>query len=144
MPVEFIIRPFHFPDDFEPVIHLWKHAGAGIHVRRSDSAEEIAKKITRDPDLFLIAEADGKIIGSVMGGFDGRRGMVYHLAVEECYRHNGIGQALMNELETRLCEKGCLRCYLLVTKENLRAIRFYESSGWEKMDLHIFGKDLIP
>jgi ribosomal protein S18 acetylase RimI-like enzyme len=50
----------------------------------------------------------------------------------------------MTKLEARLRDKGCLRCYLLVTKDNLHAIQFYEASGWEKMDLHIFGKDLIP
>ena len=124
------------------MIDLWTNAGPGIHVRRSDSPEEILKKLQRDPDLFLIAEASGKIIGSVLGGFDGRRGLVYHLAIEKSYRNQGLGKALMAELETRLRVKGCLRCYLLVTKDNDSAIRFYESSGWGKMDLHILAKDL--
>ena len=48
---------------------------------RSDTLAEITKKVQRDPDLFLVAEADGRLIGSVIGGFDGRRGMIYHLAV---------------------------------------------------------------
>lgn len=141
-PPNFTIRVFSFPDDYPPVIDLWNNAGPGVHVRRSDTPEEISKKLQRDPDLFLVAEAGGKIIGSVVGGFDGRRGLVYHLAVVESYRKHGLGRALMNELESRLREKGCLRCYLLVTKDNDTAIRFYESSGWEKMDLHLFGKDL--
>lgn len=143
-PVSFhyIIRTFRFANDYEPVIDLWKHAGPGIHVRRSDTPKEILKKVQRDPDLFLVAEADGKLIGSVLGGFDGRRGLVYHLAVDESHRKQGLGQALMVELESRLRAKGCIRCYLLVTKDNESAIRFYQASGWEKMDLHIFGKDL--
>jgi len=139
----YTIRLFRFPDDYTPVIELWNHSGPGIHVRRSDTPEEIQKKLQRDPDLFLVAEAGGRIIGSVIGGFDGRRGLVYHLAVEESQRKQGLGQALMAELETRLRQKGCLRCYLLVTKDNEAAIRFYEASGWENMDLHIFGKDLV-
>ena len=142
MPLDYIIRVFRFPADYPLVIDLWNQAGPGIHVRRSDTSEEILKKLQRDPDLFLVAEADGKIVGSVIGGFDGRRGLVYHLAVEESYRKHGLGKTLMTELESRLRAKGCLRCYLLVTKDNDTAIRFYESSGWEKMDLHIFGKDL--
>lgn len=141
---DFNIRNFQFSEDYASVIELWNHAGPGIHVRRSDAPQEILKKLQRDPDLFLIAEADSQIIGTVMGGFDGRRGLVYHLAVKQSFRKLGIGRALMDELEARLRNKGCIRCYLLVTKDNEDAIRFYESSGWDIMDLHIFGKDLIP
>jgi ribosomal protein S18 acetylase RimI-like enzyme len=136
------LRQFEFPTDYPQVLALWENAGPGVHVRRSDQPEEIAKKLQRDPDLFLVAEVDGQIIGSVVGGFDGRRGIVYHLAVAEAYRQQGIGVALMGELERRMAAKGCIRCYLLVTKDNDNAIRFYEKSGWERMDLDIYGKDL--
>ena len=142
LPDDLILREFQFPTDFPQVIALWKNAGPGIHLRRSDEREEIVKKLQRDPDLFLVAEAGGHIIGSVIGGFDGRRGMVYHLAVDGAYRKNGIGTKLMNELEKRMKIKGCIRSYLLVTRENLEAARFYESRGWEQMDILIFGKDL--
>lgn len=121
---------------------LWENAGPGIHVGRSDQPGEIEKKLRRDPDLFLVAELEGQIIGSVVGGFDGRRGIVYHLAVAEGYRQQGLGRALMDELERRLADKGCIRCYLLVTRDNGDAIHFYEQSGWEWMDLHIYAKDL--
>ena len=136
------IRPFVYPDDYPAVYALWSKAGPGIHVRRSDEAGEIAKKLQRDPDLFLLAELDGRLVGTVLGGFDGRRGMVYHLAVAELYRQRGIGSALMDELERRLRQKGCLRYYLLVTNENLDAMHFYEARGWEEMDLHIYAKDI--
>ncbi len=142
LPDNLILREFQFPKDFPHVINLWQNAGPGIHLRRSDEESEIAKKLQRDPDLFLVAEVDQRIIGSVLGGFDGRRGMVYHLAVESAYRKRGIGALLMQELEERLKAKGCLKTYLLVTRDNLKAIRFYENSGWEKMDLFIYGKDL--
>jgi ribosomal protein S18 acetylase RimI-like enzyme len=142
IPENLILREFQFPNDFSQVINLWMNAGPGIHVRRSDDKEEIIKKLQRDPDLFLVAEIAGLIIGTVLGGFDGRRGMVYHLAVEDQYRKRGIGTALMNELESRMKRKGCIRSYLLVTRDNKDAIRFYESTGWEQMDLLIFGKDL--
>ena len=142
LPDALVLREFQFPTDLPQVIALWKNAGPGIHLRRSDEREEIVKKLQRDPDLFLVAEAGGHIIGSVIGGFDGRRGMVYHLAVDGAYRKNGIGTKLMNELEKRMKMKGCLRSYLLVTHENLDAARFYESRGWEQMDILIFGKDL--
>jgi ribosomal protein S18 acetylase RimI-like enzyme len=138
---EFIIREFRHPEDYPAVIDLWSQSGPGVHVGRSDELQEIEKKLQRDPDLFLLAEADGRVIGSVLGGYDGRRGMVYHLAVSGPYRQLGIGQALMNALEERLRAKGCLRCYLLVARGN-PAAQFYEQRGWELMDLHIYGKNL--
>ena len=137
------IREFHYPHDYQAVYQLWATAGDGIHLRRSDELGEIEKKIGRDPDLFLIAESEEEIIGTVMGGFDGRWGLVYHLAVAEAYRKQGIGNMLMSELEQRLRAKGCLRCYLLVTRDNERTIQFYEKRDWEKMDLYIYGKDLM-
>ncbi len=70
--------------------------------------------------------------------------MVYHLAVVERYRTQGVGRLLMDELENRLRSKGCIRCYLLVTTDNHSAIHFYERLGWARMDdLYTYGKDLI-
>jgi len=136
------IREFNFPADYAEVFQIWSDAGPGLRIGRSDSLDEIAKKIQRDPDLFLVAELDGKIIGAVLGGFDGRRGMVYHLAVAEDYRDQGIGASLMKTLEDRLRAKGCLKAYLLVLKDNA-AMRFYEEHGWKHMDLYIYGKELV-
>jgi ribosomal protein S18 acetylase RimI-like enzyme len=141
--MEMHIREFHYPEDYFSVWELWQNAGAGINLRHSDSLDEIRKKLQRDPDLFLLAEEDGKLVATVMGGFDGRRGMVYHLAVADGYRKRGIGEALMVEVEQRLKEKGCIRCYLLITIENETAMHFYEQRGWTHMEnVKIYGKDL--
>jgi ribosomal protein S18 acetylase RimI-like enzyme len=137
------IREFRFPDDYSPVIRFWEKIEKGIHVGRSDALVEIEKKLQRDPDLFLIAEGDGKFIGTVIGGFDGRRGFVYHLAVADPYRGQGIGSRLLKEVEDRLRKKGCLRCFLFVTSDNEEARRFYENHGWMPMvNDHPFAKDL--
>ena len=78
-----------------------------------------------------------------MGGFDGRRGMMYHLAVDPRYRRKGIANLLVDALEKKLKEKGCIRYYILVTNDNEDAISFYESRGWENMDdLFAFAKNL--
>lgn len=137
------IRTFNFPDDYEAVYDLWVNAGSGIHLRRSDEPGEIAKKLQRDSDLFLVAEVEGKIEGSVTGGFDGRRGMMYHLAVTESHRRQGIGTALVDELERRLIDKGCIRYYLLMDFDNTEVLRFYRAHGWQKMDLLALAKDLV-
>jgi ribosomal protein S18 acetylase RimI-like enzyme len=136
------IRDFQYPDDYAAVVELWSNAGPGIHIGRSDQPEEILKKLERDPDLFLVAEAHDRIVGTVMGGYDGRRGLVYHLAVDKQVRGQGLGEMLMQELEARLRARGCTRCYLLVTKDNQEAIRFYEQRSWERMDLFVYGKNL--
>jgi ribosomal protein S18 acetylase RimI-like enzyme len=140
---ELRVREFHYPEDYPAARLLWENTGPGIQLRRSDDPDEIQKKLQRDPDLFLVAEAEGKMLGTVVGGFDGRRGMVYHLAVTAQYRKQGIGGLLMDELERRLKAKGCIRCYLLVTVENESAMRFYEKRGWEHMkNVFTYGKDL--
>ena len=108
---------------------------------RSDTLAEIAKKVQRDPDLFLVAEADGRLIGSVIGGFDGRRGMIYHLAVAVEHRQQGIGAALMDEVELRLKAKGCVKSYLLVVDGNDAAVLFYKKRGWQEMNVTLLGKE---
>lgn len=137
------IREFQFPQDYSDVIRLWETAGSGVRVGRSDTPEEILKKTNYDPDLFLIAKQDGRLVGSVIGGFDGRRGLIYHLAVDVDYRVSGLGSRLMEEIERRLIARGCLRSYLLVTPENTDAMSFYEKRGWKRMDIVTFGKDLV-
>ena len=137
-----IIREFHFPEDFSEVENLWASIEKGVNLGRSDTPKEIQKKIFHDPDLFLIAEENGQIIGTVIGGFDGRRGLIYHLAVTASFRGRGIGSRLMEEIESRLRAKGCLRCYLMVTTDNEEAMRYYEKRGWEHMDWVVpYGKN---
>lgn len=136
------IRQFCYPDDLLGVLMLWNTVGPGVHVGRSDTPEEIQKKLTRDPDLFLVAEKEGQLIGSVLGGFDGRRGLVYHLAVAVDHRRQGLGESLMQAVEDRLRSKGCLRYYLLVTQDNASAMEFYEQRGHIRLPLHVYAKDL--
>jgi ribosomal protein S18 acetylase RimI-like enzyme len=125
MKSEVHFRQFRFPDDFIPVVELWAQCGPGVRTVRTDTKQEIKKKFDRDPELFLVAERDGRIVGSEQGGFDGRRGLIYHLAVKENFRNQGIGREILASLERLMVEKGCLRSYLLITKDN-PAKEFYE------------------
>ena len=138
-----LLRPYRHPQDYPAVRALWESMEKGVNVGRSDSPEEIAKKTSRDPDLFLLAEVDGEIVGSIIGGFDGRRGMLYHLAVKQEFRRQGIAAQLMDEVESRLRAKGCLKCYLLVMQGNDEAAHFYEQRGWNEMKtVRLFGKEI--
>ena len=141
--VSYQLREFRWPDDLQAVLDLWQSSGPGVQLGRSDTPQELHHKLQRDPDLFLVAESQGQVIGAVIGGYDGRRGLVYHLAVDPGCRQRGLGAALMEELEERLRQKGCIKCYLLVVRENDTAIAFYEKHGWEHMDMvYLFGKEL--
>ncbi len=136
------IREFLYPADYSKAIQLWQGIEKGVKVGRSDAPEQIEKKLRRDPDLFLVAEADGEIIGTIIGGFDGRRGLIYHLAVAAPFRGQGVGSRLMGEVETRLRAKGCIRCYLHVMVDNDEAVEYYEKRGWKRMDhVYTYGKD---
>ena len=136
------LREFRYTEDYPSVLRLWESAGAGVRVGPSDTPAEIQKKLQRDPDLFLVAESKSEIIGTVIGGFDGRRGLVYHLAVAVPFRRRGVASQLMAAVERRLREKGCIRCYLLVRPDNSDAMEYYETVGWNLLDDQIFAKDL--
>ncbi len=137
-----VLREFQYPADYDAVFSLWQNAGEGIGIGLSDQPAEIEKKWRHAPDLFLLAELDGRIVGTVIGGFDGRRGMLYHLAVEADAREQGIGGLLMEEIEQRLRAKGCRKVYLLLKQGN-PAGEFYKKRGWSEMPtVQIYGKNL--
>lgn len=138
-----LLREFKYPQDYEQAARLWQSMDRGVRFSRSDVPAEIEKKVARDPDLFLVAEIEGEIVGTVIGGFDGRRGMVYHLAVGRSHRRRGIADLLMAELEKRLVAKGAIRAYLLVHKDNLEARTLYEKQNWISLDDDvIYSKDI--
>lgn len=135
------LREFRL-DDYDAAIALWAQYPDELGIGRSDTREEIAKKVGRDPDLFVVAEEEGKLIGTVIGGYDGRRGLIYHLAVDHAYRGHGLGRSLMNEVERRLIAKGCIRAMLIVKPTNAQVIEFYQSFGWETTPNVVMAKNL--
>ena len=140
--VTYRLRPFEM-DDYEAVLALWQNAGPGVSVRPSDRREEIAKKLVRDPELFVVAEQGGRVVGAIMGAWDGRRGWLHHLAVAAENRHGGIGSALIAEVEARLRAKGCLKVNLLVWGDNEAARRLYAGLGYQEMTgIVAMGKEL--
>lgn len=116
------------PDDYDSAYALW--ASCGLHLGESDSREGIARLLAHNPGLCFIAVVDGKIVGNVLGTYDGRRGWVHHLAVAEEYRERGIGRALMLRLEQEFRNRGVIQANLFVTDDNLAVIAFYEKLGW--------------
>jgi ribosomal protein S18 acetylase RimI-like enzyme len=125
-----VIREFTL-GDYDEVLALWLGAGPGVDRRPSDERDQVALKIERDPDLFLVATLGGRIVGAVMGGWDGRRAYVYHLVVAREVRRRGVGDALMDELEERLRRKGALKAKCQIFTHNEASLAFFRKRGWE-------------
>ena len=98
--------------------------------------------MARDPDLFLVAVGDNRVIGTVMGGYDGHRGWIYSMAVDERERHRGVGSVLMGEIEKELKALGCMKVNLQVVPSNSGVVNFYERLGFAVEDRISMGKQL--
>ncbi|MYB47962.1 MAG: GNAT family acetyltransferase [Dehalococcoidia bacterium] len=127
--------------DTESVVALWTQV-FNYDELHSDPYISIERKTSRDPDLFMVAVADGRIIGTVMGGYDGHRGWVYSLAVDEARRHSGIGSALVERIEQSLKAIGCLKVNLQVVGSNSSVVDFYKRLGFSVEDRISMGKRL--
>ncbi len=134
------IREFRL-SDYDEIVKVWKESG--LILRPGDDFDGITLKLQRDPDLFLVAEVSDKIVGVVMGAWDGRRGWINHLAVKPDHRKAGIGRAPVNELERRLVGKGARKINAQVYKSNTASFDFFRSVGYEvHSDLVMIGKSL--
>lgn len=130
------------PSDFREVRRLWRQGR--LHASRSDRREALQRSLDRDPDLFLVAEERGELIGTILGRFDGRRGWLNRLAVDPRARSRGVGSALIREVERRLRQKGCDKVNLHVTRTNRAVCAFYEALGYRSYDLIFMEKWLRP
>ncbi len=117
-------------DDFPVVNVLWQRSG--LCMRPSDGPEETLLKLARDPELFLVArDAGGAVVGTVMGGWDGRRAYVYHLAVLPERQRQGIAGRLMDDLEERFRALGALKAKLQILTDNDVSRAFFAARGYE-------------
>ena len=117
-------------DDYEPVLQLWQRV-EGLEVAEGDDKEGVAQFIARNPGLSRIAVDNSNIIGVAMCGHDGRRGYIYHVAVDEGYRRYGLGKRLVQECLDRLRGVGVIRAIILVADYNLGGAEFWKRAGWE-------------
>jgi len=128
-------------DDFEEVLTLWERCD--LLRPWNDPEMDIERKQNHSPELFLVAEVGGEVVGSVMGGYDGHRGSAYYLGVHPDYRGRGIANALINWLEKKLIARGCPKINLMVRAENDAVVSMYEKLDYETQDALTLGKRLI-
>lgn len=129
------------PADTEAVIALWNEAG--LTRPWNDPYADITRKLAVQPELFRVAVDQGRIVGSVLAGYDGHRGWLYYLATAVSHRGRGIAGALVGEVEAMLTALGCPKVQLMVRRGNETVLDFYGSRGYELADVVTTGKRLI-
>lgn len=134
-----IIRPFA-PADESQVVSLW-HACELVRPQ-NDPHKDIARKLRVNGSWFLVGEEEGRIVGTVMVGYEGHRGWINYLAVEPAQRRDGRGRALVAAAEDILRSAGCPKLNLQVRTGNREAIEFYERIGFKIDDCISLGKRL--
>ena len=135
------IRVFD-PADEAAVVALWR--ASGLTRPWNDPHRDIARKMTEQPELFLVGTVDGSVMASIMAGYDGHRGWVYYLAVDAAHRGAGHGRTLMREVERLLEARGCPKINLLVRTTNTQVLDFYRSIGYVPDNAVPLGRRLIP
>ena len=116
------------PDEFEAILELW--ASVDRHTALADRREYLETFHAFSPDLLLVAESEGRIVGTIIGGWDGWRANIARLTTDPDLRRRGVARALVAEIERRLWAKGARRVYALVDKRSPPAIPFWEAAGY--------------
>lgn len=135
------IRPYQVGDQ-QVVVQLWH--SCNLTRAWNDPYKDIARKLTVQPELFLVGEIDGAVVGTVMAGFDGHRGWVNYLAVAPDQQRRGHARALMVAVEQRLIALGCPKINLQVRTGNAAVVDFYERLAFTQDQVLTYGKRLIP
>ena len=129
--MEYKIRPVTM-DDYDAIFELWNHTEQSRRALNpiDDSREGIDRYLKRNPNTCFAAVAEEKIVGVILSGHDGRRGIIHHLCVDPDFRRVGMASQLVASAETALRKEGIQKIFGLVFKDNDTANSFWESQGY--------------
>lgn len=132
------IRPFRLSDHAQAHT-LWVHT-PGVGVRANDDSEEgIARFLQRNPGLSFVAMDGDALVGTILCGHDGRRGVIYHLVVAPSARRQGVGRALLRAGVSALQAEGIARGHLFAFQDNAEGLAFWRGvQAIERVDLAMF------
>lgn len=116
------------PTDVGAILAFWRHSCGNPNI--NDTAEAVLHLLRRDPEALLLAEEEGRTVGSVIAGWDGWRGHLYRFAVHPDRRREGIGRALLEAAQHRLIAAGCHRADAMVLSDNLPAHGAWTAGGY--------------
>jgi len=128
------------PVDEEGVVSLWERCG--LIRPTNDPRKDIRRKLAVRPDLFLVGVLDGRIVASVMAGYEGHRGWLNYLAVDPEQQRKGLGRSIVMEAESLLRSSGCPKINLQIRASNHDVIEFYRRIGYSTDDVVSMGKRL--
>ena len=118
------------PDDYDKVYKLWLSI-KGFGIRSIDDSKEVVERfLKRNPTTSVVAEQNGRIVGSIMCGHDGRTGCFYHVCVARDYRKHGVGYRMVRFAMRALIDEGVSKVTLIAFKENEVGNAFWQSLGW--------------
>lgn len=135
------IRTFRL-DDTQQVVELWTECG--LVKDWNDPVRDIHRKMAVNPELFLVGEIDGKIIATIMGGYEGHRGWINYLAVAKECRSQRYARQLLTVIEDKLLALECPKINLQIRSTNLEVLEFYKHLGYVVDEAVSMGKRLIP
>ena len=129
--MEYTIR-LVIPEDYDAIYELWNSTEQSRRALNpvDDSREGIARYLARNPNTCFAAEREGKIIGVILTGHDGRRAIIHHLCVHPDCRRMGIAGDLVSRAEEALKKEGIQKIFGLVFKDNDTANAFWEQQGY--------------
>ena len=133
------IRPFRDGDE-AVVVRLWHDCG--LVVPQNDPGKDIRRKLTFQPDLFLVGVDGGRLVATVMAGYDGHRGWLNYLAVAPDRQRTGLGRQMVEEAEKLLRGLGCPKINLQVRRSNAGVSEFYQKLGFSEDAVIGMGKRL--
>lgn len=119
--------------DYDTAYALWQRV-EGMSIGASDTREQIARFLEKNPGLSFVCEADGQLVGTILCSHDCRRGYIYHLAVDESHRGKGISSELVTKCIELLKQQGIVKCTVLVYRSNKAGNRFWERMEWKRRD----------
>lgn len=129
--------------DYEAVLALWKSC-EGIGLNDADSLEKTRQYLQRNAGMSFVAKSEGRLLGAVLAGHDGRRGYLHHLAVAASARRQGIGGRLVTESLEALKKTGIQKCHIFIFNSNTSGRAFWKSLGWVlREDIGIVSKDVV-
>ena len=121
-------------EDYEEVYALWTSIHGFAMRSIDDSKTGVERFLNRNQGLSVVALVDGKIIGSILVGTDGRHGSFYHVCVQEEYRKHGIGKAMVTEAMLRLKADGVNKVQLVAFSGNTVGNQFWHAEGWRERE----------
>lgn len=134
-------REIHI-DDYSEIYALWSRT-PGMGLSDADSRKNVEKFLIRNKGISFCFEEDGKMIGTILCGHDGRRGYIYHVTVDAEHRGSGIGRALVEKSLERLKTEGIDKCHLFAFADNTIGNDFWTSSGWTRRDdIFVYSKSV--